>query len=271
MTLYQRFNIEIGLEEAQSRFVNRVYNNIFNIYLDYYKKNHDALYKWILLNVANKLGDKFAEGGIGYYVKNDSIKCLLALEAIYNALGEIETLTNGGDTPENAREVFSRILQNTISESEVDIGISWTDGIFTRTGAKYLDEGLVNEPLQWLSDPKYQNVLKPFQKGLQHYMESTKRPELLEDTVIAMYEALEALAKIVTRRPGKDLSANRELFVKKLGLNDYYKKMLDAYIAYACEYRHAVEEGKDRPIPSSKEVEAFVYTTGLFIRLAVAE
>lgn len=110
---YQRFNIEIGLEEAKSRFVNRVYNNIFNIHLEYFEK-YEGLYKWILINVANKLGNKFVESAIGYYVQNDFIKCLLALEAIHNALGEIETLTNGQETPENAREVFSRILQYTI-------------------------------------------------------------------------------------------------------------------------------------------------------------
>lgn len=158
-----------------------------------------------------------------------------------------------------------------ISMSEIDLEITWAAGYFKRTGAKLLDSALVNEPLQWLSDPKYTNVRKPFQKGLQHYTEAIKRPELLEDTVIAMYEALEALAKIVTNKPSGDLSENRELFVKKVGLSEYYKKMLKDYISYANEFRHGKEETKKKPIPSSKEVEAFIYTTGLFIRLAISE
>ena len=125
--------------------------------------------------------------------------------------------------------------------------------------------------MQWLSDPKYHNILEPFQKGLRHFLEASKRPELRQDTFTDMYEALEALAKIVTERPTKDLSKNRELFVNALGLSEYYKRMLKDYISYANQFRHGVEETKKRPIPSSKEVEAFIYMTGLFIRLAVSE
>ena len=102
-------------------------------------------------------------------------------------------------------------------------------------------------------------------------MESIKRPELLSYTVTDMYEALEALAKVITNKPNSDLAATREKFIKQIGLSDYYKKMLRDYISYANEYRHAPEPGKDRPIPSPKEVEAFIYTTGLFIRLAISE
>jgi hypothetical protein len=45
--------------------------------------------------------------------------------------------------------------------------------------------------------------------------------------------------------------------------------MLKDYTEFAHEFRHAVAEGKTRELPPPQEVEAFVYTTGLFIRLAV--
>ena len=86
-----------------------------------------------------------------------------------------------------------------------------------------------------------------------------------------MYEALEALAKIVCKNE-KDLSANREAFISNLGLADPYKRMLKEYIGYANDFgRHAGPEGKPKPIPSRKEVEAFIYLSGLFIRVSVSK
>ena len=84
-----------------------------------------------------------------------------------------------------------------------------------------------------------------------------------------MYEATEALAKIVTNKPSRDLSALREEFVSKLRLPEDYKIMLRGYIDYGCDFRHALEQGKLRSWPAPHEAEAFVYSTGLFIRLAI--
>ena len=83
-----------------------------------------------------------------------------------------------------------------------------------------------------------------------------------------MYEAVEALAKIVTERP-KDLSANAELFISKVNVSDHYKILLKDYVAYAHKFRHAEDRRGARPMPSRAEVESFIYLTGLFIRLAV--
>jgi hypothetical protein len=48
--------------------------------------------------------------------------------------------------------------------------------------------------------------------------------------------------------------------------------MLKEYIGYANDFgRHAGPEGKTKPIPSRKEVEAFMYLTGLFIRVALSK
>jgi hypothetical protein len=84
-----------------------------------------------------------------------------------------------------------------------------------------------------------------------------------------MYESLEALAGIITNRPKKDLSANRELFISKVKASDEYKKILSEYINYSNEFRHAAEEGRSKPAILPKEVESFIYLTGLFIRLAI--
>ena len=127
----------------------------------------------------------------------------------------------------------------------------------------------MNESLRWLSDPKYKDVYVPFEKGLNHFLRAPKYPDLLPDVIKNAYEAVEALSKIVTGRPNKDLSANRELFIKNIKTSESYKGLLKEYIDYANRIRHAPRGGEKKPEPSWSEVESFIYLTGLFIRLAI--
>ena len=188
--------------------------------------------------------------------KYDFDKCLRILEILYKSL------------PISDSKQLSSIVTSTLKDSEIDLGITWEEGLFIRTGAKILDQELVNESLRWLSGPIYKNVYVPFEKGLTHFLQSEKRPELLSDVITDMYESLEALAKVVTGRTSKDLSANAELFIQKLKVSESYKRILKDYISYANDFRHAIEQGKARPRLSIYEVESFIYLTGLFIRLA---
>jgi len=208
-------------------------------------------------NIAYRLGDAFSTFDPVRYFRGDFRRCLQAIEATY------EVLVN-----DDLAVRLSRIVDRIIRDSEIDLGLSWQPPVFVRTGAPLLDEHLVNEPLRWLSDSRDKTVYDPFLKGLTHYLEATNRPERLGDVVTDMYEATEALARIVT---GKDseLSGNRELFIKHLKVSGHYKDMLRNYIAYGNEYRHAARQGNPRPPLSEPEVESFIYLTGLFIRLAI--
>lgn len=192
------------------------------------------------------------------YVKGDFHRCLQVIEASYNALED-----------DVDRKLLSRVIDHILGKSEIDLGIAWENGRFIRTGAKLLDQELVNEPLSWLKNRQYKNVYDPFAKGLSHFLQAEKRPELLYDVITDMYESLEALAKRVTGRPKKDLSANAELFIKKINISEDYKPIMKEYVSYANIFRHAIENGKERPSLSVREVESFIYLTGLFIRLAI--
>ena len=257
LPFHQRFNIEIDLEEAQRRFMNRVNNLVPDCFNRATTNDHQIPWK-----LATILGMEYrGENKLEHFLTNDFYSCLKILEVAYRVISS--------SSSSYYLQYFTERIETILSLSEVDLGIQWRNGAFYKSGAKLLDEELVNEPLQWLSDPKYHNVLAPFEKGLRHFLEAHKYPERLADAVTNMYEAVEAIAKVVTGRAKRDLSGNAELFVKKLGLSDYYKKMLKDYILYANEFRHAVEEGEERVPPLPQEVEAFIYTTGLFIRLAV--
>jgi len=267
-SFHQRFNIKLNVDDVYKRFINRVINMIQGVIPDLEKlrtEDYKPTYVRIaLIDVATKLGVEYKWAKLfSDYAGNDFYSCLLALESLY------QTYSNESDYYEYAERVDYSI-KHVISLSETDMGIEWRDGAFWPSGAKLLDEALVNENLKWLADKGYHDVLVPFEKGLRHFLEAQQKPERLGDTVTDVYEAVEALAKVVTGRD-RDLSANAELFISKLELSDYYKKMLKDYIDYANDYRHAAKLGEKKKPIIRNEVEAFIYTSGLFIRLATQQ
>jgi hypothetical protein len=263
----KRFDIPLALEDVKERFMQRIWNGL-NQNFETLVRDGPSIYDLsVLRHVADGLGVMYhAHYGFAHYAGEYFYELLHSLELLYAGMLE-DSIYNRSDDLQN----LESIINAAVDKCEIDLGIEWKDGIFRPSGAKLLDKELVNEPMKWLADPKYKNVLQPFQKGLKHYVEATKDQNKLSDTVTDMYEALEALAKIVTERPDKDLSANAQLFASKLGLNEYYNKMLKDYIGYACDYRHGVEQTRERQLPKRNEVEAFLYTTGLFIRLAIQQ
>lgn len=256
---HERFEIDLGVDEAKRRFVNRVLNFIIND-IHIVACQRDDLNGWASLerHICSKLGERWnGLGCLSSVINVDFEKCLKAIEALY-------AYPNYADL---ARDGVTSILQDT----EIDIGIRWERGRFLPSGAPVLDEKLVNDVLGILSSSQYTGVSDSFKKGLDHFLNSIKKPELLADVLRDMYESLEALAKIICKKD-RDLSANRESFISELKLADSYKRMLKEYIEYANDFaRHAGPDGKQKPLPSRKEVEAFMYLTGLFIRLALSK
>jgi len=256
MKFTERFAIDVDLEEARKRFVNRVYNRAFlSFFLHLSEGERYRIHKEII----SALGDKYQfHINLSDQIGNDYHRNLQALEVLFNSI-------NDGYYREKAND----LIVNLLVESEVDLGVRWENGRFIKSGAKILDDKLVNDVLHWLRDNAYTSVINPFEKGIEHFLHSEKRPELLSDVITDMYESLEALSKIVTNRPDKDLSSNRELFISKVKASSGYKKLLAEYINYANEFRHAAEEGKTKPSLNPAEVESFIYLTGVFIRLAM--
>lgn len=254
---HERFEISLGVGDARTKFVQRVRNNIFD---NFFKAvNATIVTRVILWQVANDLGYKYESWfDFDHYVGNDFHRCLQVLEVAYNALKD------------PAQKVqLDALIGMVFAKSELDLGVTWEKPFFLRSGAKLLDRKLVNEPLRWLSDSKYGTVHDPFEKGLSHFLEAEKKPQLLADVITDMYESVEALAKVITGRNTKDLSANAEVFIKHLKASEHYKQLLKDYISYANQFRHAIKQPGSRPKLSVPEVESFTYLTGLFIRLAI--
>lgn len=254
---HSRFSLPVPADDAQRRFVNRALNLLLDDFLDKHTSSSDRHRAY--LHILTFTGDRYAgtpnwDRFIGY----DFLKCLQCIEGLYDYW----------HTTEGLRKVLDELIARLLDESEMDLGVKWAKGRFLPSGAAFLDEALVNRPLEWLREPRYRTVLEPFTKGLDHFLHSVKRPELLPDVITDMYEALEAMAQIITERPGNDLSANREVFIARVKASQDYKLLLKDYIEYANTFRHAAQEGNRKPSISRGETESFVYLTGLFLRLA---
>lgn len=250
MNFSQRFNIKIDLEEAQTWFMNRIANTVFDD-VCYTRADSEEIERF----VATKMGERCDEGAdLDALVDDDFYKLLRIVEAVYEGVEK------------DARKVITELVDYAIAESELDLGIRWNDGVFTRKGAKLLDDSLVNEDLHWLRESGYENVRKPFEKALGHLLESTKHPEVLSDAVTDAYEAMEALVKTVCGNK-KDLSGNREQFLSKINASKEFKGLLKQYVEFGNDFRHAADPETLKPTLSASEVEFFIYMTGAFIRM----
>jgi hypothetical protein len=263
-TFHQRFKIEIDITEARRRFVNRVHNVILENFMSSSSFTGDDRFR-VERAVRTHLGDRARYSDSRPFpdmIGENFERNLNALEGLYTAMGAF-----GFDI---ARRRLGILIRELVERSEIDLEIEWRDGQFLATGAKELDQKLVNDNLDWLRRPGFETVIVPFEKALGHLLKARKDPALLAEVITNAYEALEARAKIVVAS-GKDLSAIQELFIKKVNASEEYKRVLKDYVEYADRFRHAASEKKQKPKLSYREAESFVYMTGIFLRLAMQD
>jgi len=253
---HERFDIEVGQNEARVRFVNRAHNEIFTSFL--YRNFQDYSDRVSAGGaIASALGDRYQSAMPEQFIGQDFYRNLHAIEAYYGWVGK------------PYRPTLDAIIENILAMSEKDVGVRWASGKFSRTGVPLLDGALVNDPLKWLRGRDYKAVVEAYERGLGHLLGAEKEPSRAADVITDMHEALEGVAKRVTGRDA-NLSANAELFISKVKASEGYKHLLKEYLVYANEgLRHAAGAGKDKPMISVREAESFLYLTGLFIRLAM--
>jgi hypothetical protein len=197
LPFHKRFGISLDLSEVQRRFVNRTKNHIFDG-LFQHDIEEKTVRSRVLWRVANDLGEEYDwNQWFDDYIEDDYQNCLRALEAAYSGLGS-----------KKHRNLLNRLIRDILDSSEIDLSIEWRDGIFLPKGAKILDTVLINDNLDWLAEQKFENVYKPFEKALRHFLASRKRPELRFDVVTDMYEALECICEDCYR--AKDKRSLRE-------------------------------------------------------------
>jgi hypothetical protein len=131
------------------------------------------------------------------------------------------------------------------------------------SGARFLDDGTVNETLAWLG--KHKPVAKHFQNALSIYLQKdvSKYRNLLDD----LRSALEQLVRRILRNR-KSLERQQECLLKWMkdrGIHVEVRNLYRQLICHFAKYQNdAVKHGDNW---TELEVEYMIYLTGTFMRL----
>lgn len=246
---YKNFGIKVPVEEEMRRFVQRINQTIFKMVegLYLYEKVFSRLCYWLGINEDDHIRRKH-ESTLRSLTGDDFLQTLEVLVLLHKFL----------DNDSKVQTTISVSVEIALSLSTIDLGVKWKDGIFYKSGAKILDEKLVEDPLDCLED--YPNVKRDYLKALDSYYNKK-----LDDVMGSCYLVVEGLARKVLQNK-KPLDKNQEELLGKVGLSQEWNSILYNYIKYAHDFRHASDK---RHSIKPQEVEAFLYFTGLLVRLII--
>jgi hypothetical protein len=187
--------------------------------------------------------------GLRTLTRNDFMETLKVSVLLYQTLDPL---------PQQQSE-FVDGIEAALENATLDLGVRWQEGMFYPTGAKELDQPLIEEPLQWLKDFPAEKA--DYLKALQDYAAKN-----FGEVIGNCYNVVEGVARNVLNN-SRVLDNNREELLKRIGLSQEWKGLLNNFITYANEFkRHASEKRHDvNPI----EVEGFLYMTGLLVRMII--
>ena len=263
MNIRKRFNEIVGLgdsvEDERKRFVDRVNQIIFHE-IDTVKHkqfNYRGLFKLVCFELGvnaqdfrerilgESIYEEYVPAELRTLTQSDFNKTLLVLCILYFHV--------------IMKDWLSIRVKNILARCSCDIGIKWKDGFFYPSGAEELDISLIEETLTWLTD--YPDEKKDYQRALEGYSENQASPDLITNC----YSAVEGIARNVLGNK-KTLDNNKDELLKKMDLSDGWNSILATYVNYAHNYRHASPE---RHKIKEQEAEAYLYMTGLIIRLII--
>lgn len=248
------FGIQSSIDEERKKFVQRINQELF----EHTTFKNNAIF---LKETCRQLGKNYSDlndiNTMNFQFYNKSEFRKLTNDNFIETLKVICCIY--GISNNAYMKIINNILEETFSLALVDLDVRWNKGMFYPSGAKELDEKLVEEPLEWLRD--YHDERKDFQKAIEGYI-GKKDDEVISNC----YLTIEGLArKVLNNR--KTLDNNCEELLKKIGISQEWKSFLKNFMTYANEFkRHASEK---RHSINPKEVEAFLYFTGLMVRLIV--
>lgn len=267
MGIRKRFSEALGLtddvEEERRRFVARVNQEIFGK-ID----THDArafAYDELFRDTCFELGVNADSIPLRYPHRFDSPLAALStlthgdfLETLRVLCILYDRIQYRGRKSDGQRQL-SWMIERVLQQCACDIGVRWKDGFFYPSGAEELDKPLVGDVLTWLKD--YPDEEKNYQAALRHYGAG----DCLPDVVTNCYSAIEGIARKILGNNAR-LDQNEKALLAQVGLSDGWKKVLHEYVLYAHYYRHADPVRHDI---TPQEAEAYLYMTGLIIRLAI--
>lgn len=255
------FGIQATQDDERQKFVNRVNQTIFENVgeLIDYSVSYEPVFRGICYQLGVNADDRIEKETANNFVLNTTVPSLRSLtnDEFFPTLKVLVLLHSLGKEVVDRVEI-SKLIKAALSQATVDLGVRWKGGMFYPSGAKALDEKLVEDPFDWLED--YPDEKKNFLKAVTSYTENE-----LGDVIINSYLVIEGLTRKILNNT-KTLDNNREELLKKVSLSQEWKSLLSAYTRIAHEKRHASEK---RHAIKRPEAEAFLYLTGLLVRLLI--
>ena len=255
---------KLGLGFNDNQKVQMLSNMLQNFAAEYVVRSYD---KEMHIAYCMMTGKRYEFSYCFYDIVANDIrysKSMLDMLSIYiafcNSCLQINTYT-GREIAKNAEN----FLVNSLDKLGIPFEIMRdSDGIFVfPKGAKELDDALVSDVLEWLSD--YPNAQRTYIIALQQYSEG----KYIRDVADNLRKALEAFFQEVLGNQ-KNLETNKTEIYKKLGscgvngtIIGLFEPLLNAYKTIndkLVKHNDAVDK---------KLLEFFLYQTGVLIRMVI--
>jgi len=268
---YKRWNIEYDEEERIADFKRRVLGTIDTIITPVFaeRENSFLLLKYfkligIYVSQDNLLGSWGGYLGKDVFGRNFEAKIKEAsLEESIFYLHMLFSL----DINQTLKDRLYASFKEDIELSLLDISLKKTkhgEYLFYPSGAKLLDEGVVNDVLDWLSD--YPESCKSFESALKKYQEHKYERNLIDDLRLS----LELLLKRILKDK-KSLDNQKETLGKYLKekstpteIREMFTRLATCYVDYQNEYAKHNDKVREA------EVEFMIYLTGTFMRFLLS-
>lgn len=267
----KRFGQPINIEEIKKDFINKINHFLFkgidkHIGSKYYRSNELFNYLCLSLNkepeevLKEYNRDPYSDPNyippLKYLTRNDYRTTLIVIEVLHQYF-----INSNEYAKEQWIEKIDKVVKFAINQP-VSLKISWRDGKFYPEEAKELSEKLIQEPLEWLEN--YPKVSSIFKNALDHYSKSLQDFIKRKDVISNSFQAVEELVRSFLKND-KSFDNNFGEFIEKLKLNNHWKQILNRYKELSKEFgRHP---GREEFIPEQSDTEAFLYLSGLILRL----
>lgn len=270
----KRFGKEININDLKINFINVVNHYLIepldekdgNNYTNYNKRLFDFIAIEFNLNPSEVI-EKYNKNSMYAYEvykpplstfsNNDFEKTLLLIEVIHDYFF---------DSDEYEKNMWLKNIEATVNialNQPISLGITWRDGKFYPEGIMEFNEKLISDVLKWLqSNPRIQSLYK---NALDHYSRSLKEPIKRKDAISNSFQAVEKLTQEFLDSKKGSFDNNFNALTEKVNLDKEWKKIFNSYKELSKEFgRHA---GNKNFIPESEDTEAFLYLSGLILRL----
>ena len=273
----KRFGQEIDIDDLKKDFVNKINYHLIEP-LDeslgfYYGSGGESIFDFVALQFnynpseiisrwnRNNYGVSSNRPPLTYFSSKKFEETMLLVEVLYDYYNLESNPYNTEDRISNINNIVNHALNQPIS-----IGITWREGKFYPEGVEEFDEKLITDVLKWLEKKPKVKIL--YKNALDHYSQSINDPVKRKDVLVNSFQAVEQITKDFLVSPKESFDNNFNTLVDKLQLEKEWKKIFNSYKELNKEFgRHSGT--KTDFIPNQEDTEAFLYLSGLIIRLII--